>query len=64
MNCKGEGQLDIPMLWWRARSVSISGSWILCAPDKISSPRMNMSYELLHFCNGKTMVLNVLTTNN
>lgn len=29
-----------------ARSSSMPGSWIRCAPEMISSPRMNTSYEL------------------
>jgi hypothetical protein len=39
----------IPIPWTFARSVRNSASWIRWAPDIISSPLINMSYELDFF---------------
>ena len=39
-------QRNLQTPWCLARSVRKFGSWILWAPDRISSPLMNMSYEL------------------
>ena len=45
-----------PIPWCLALSDRNSGSCIRCAPDKISSPLMNMSYELEYFYNGPSLM--------
>ena len=52
-----------PIWWWTARSVSSWASWTLWAPDRISSPLMNMSYELEYFwIKNKKMCFHVRST--
>lgn len=50
----------LPMPWCLALSVSSWGSWILWAPDKISSPLMNISYELEVFWKHKKEFISYL----